>query len=65
MSDIIIHKSDTISDYDALLHVQAVIRDGRVSKNKTSYSYVTFFRDGIVVYADKKKSDIFTVRREE
>ena len=65
MSDIIIHKSDDISDYDALLHVQAVIRGGRVSKNETSYSYVTFFRDGIVVYADKKKSDIFTVRREE
>lgn len=65
MSDIIIHKSDDISDYDALLHVQTVIRDGRVSKNKTSYSYVTFFKDGIVVYADKKKSDIFTVMREE
>lgn len=65
MSDIIIHKSDDISDYDALSHVQTVIRGGRVSKNQTSYAYVTFFKDDIVVYADRKKSDIFTVMREK
>ena len=62
MADIIIHKkSDTMSDYDALLHVQTVIRDGRVSNNGKCYCYVTRFRDGVIVYADKKKADIFTV----
>ena len=63
MADIIIHKQDDISDYDALLHVQTVIRDGRISGNGTCYCYVTKFRDGFYVYADKKKADIFTVRR--
>lgn len=59
MSDILIHKSDEISDYDALLHIQEVIKDGRVSGE--SYCRVTTFVDGFIVYAEKKKSDIFTV----
>lgn len=63
MDKIIIHKSEDISDYDALLHVQTVIRDGRTSKGGTSYCLVTTFHDGFVVYADKKKADIFTVIR--
>lgn len=63
MADIIIHKQDDISDYDALLHVQTVIRDGRVSGNGTCYCYVTKFADGFIVYADKRKADIFRVRR--
>ena len=63
MSNIIIHKSDSISDYDALLHIQTVIHDGRVSRNGECYAYVTEFQDGIIVYADKKKSDIFTVTK--
>ena len=61
MADILIHKSDDISDYDALLHIQSVIRDGRISNNEKSYCYVTKFADGFIVYADKKKADIFTV----
>jgi hypothetical protein len=61
VTDIIIHKQEDISDYDALLHVQTVIRDGRISKDGKSYCYVTTFHDGFIVYADKKKSDIFTV----
>lgn len=61
MSNIIIHKSDTISDYDALLHIQSVIREGRISRNGECYAYVTEFYDGFIVYADKKKADIFTV----
>ncbi len=61
-SDIIIHKVDSISDYDALLYIQAVIRGGRISNNN-SYCSVTTFKDGVIVYADKKKSDIFTVTR--
>ncbi len=63
MSDILIHKSDHISDYDALLHIQTVIRQGRISRNGEQYAYVTEFNDGFIVYADKKKSDIFTVTK--
>lgn len=64
MGNIIIRTQDpAISDYEALLHVQAVIRDGRVSDNGKSYCFVTRFSDGIVVYADKKKADIFNVLR--
>lgn len=63
MSNIIIHKSDCISDYDALLHLQAVIRQGRLSKNGECYARVTEFPDGFIVYAEKKKSDIFTVTK--
>ena len=65
MADIIIHKAYGISDYDALLHVQTVIRGGRVSKTKNGacYSFVTTFLDGFIVYANKKKADIFTVTK--
>lgn len=63
MSNIIIHKSDCISDYDALLHIQAVIRNGRISRNGECYAFVSEFYDGFIVYADKKKSDIFTVTK--
>lgn len=61
-SNIIIHKADCISDYDALAYTQEVIRGGRISNNG-SYCSVTTFKDGVIVYADKKKSDIFTVTR--
>lgn len=63
MTNIIIHKSNAISDYDALLHIQAVIREGRISRNGECYAHVTEFKDGIIVYADKKKADIFTVTK--
>lgn len=61
-SNIIIHKADGISDYNALAYIQEVIRGGRISNNG-SYCSVTTFKDGVIVYADKKKSDIFTVTR--
>lgn len=61
-SNIIIHKDDCISDYNALEYIQEVIRSGRISNNG-SYCSVTTFKDGVIVYADKKKSDIFTVTR--
>lgn len=65
MADIIVHKQDDISDYDALLHVQTVIRGGRISGSGTCYCYVTKFQDGVIVYANKKKADIFTVAKME
>lgn len=61
-SNILIHKADGISDYNALAYIQEVIRGGRISNNG-SYCSVTAFKDGVIVYADKKKSDIFTVTR--
>lgn len=61
-NNIIIHKPDSISDYNALAYIQEVIRGGRISNNG-SYCSVTTFKDGVIVYADKKKSDIFTVTR--
>lgn len=61
-SNIIIHKDDCISDYNALAYIQEVIRSGRISNNG-SYCSVMTFKDGVIVYADKKKSDIFTVTR--
>lgn len=61
MTDILIHKADNISDRDALSHIQAVIREGRISDNGRCYCYVTTFSDGFIVYASKKKADIFTV----
>lgn len=64
-SNIIIHKDNNINDYEALTHVQAVIRGGRISDNGKCYCYVTEFKDGVIVYADKKKSDIFTVVRSD
>lgn len=64
-NNIIIHKDDRISDYDALLHIQTVIRGDRVSDNGKCYCHVTRFKDGIIVYADHKKSDIFTVVRSD
>lgn len=63
MANILIHKSDQISDYDALLYIQTVIRQGRLSRNGECYAYITEFEDGFIVYADKKKSDIFTVTK--
>lgn len=62
-NDILIHKSDAISDYDALLYIQSVIRNGRISNDGKCYCYVTEFKDGVIVYADKKKVDIFTVTK--
>lgn len=62
-STIIIHKDDSISDFMALEYVQYVICSGRISSNGKSYCYATQFVDDIIVYADKKKSDIFYVTK--
>ena len=48
-SNIIIHKADCISDYNALAYIQEVIRGGRISNNG-SYCSVTTFKDGVIVY---------------
>ena len=63
MADIIIHKSDLISEYEALKHALEVVRLGRISGENTCYSYITKFSDGFIVFANKKKADIFTVSK--
>lgn len=60
---IIIRKDDSISDFMALEYVQYVICNGRTSLNGKSYCCVTQIANDIIVYADKKKSDIFYVTK--
>lgn len=62
-STIIIHKDDSISDFMALEYVQYVICSGRISSNGKSYCHATQLANDIIVYADKKKSDIFYVTK--
>ena len=61
---IIINIEDGIPQTEALSYVWNVIRNGRISKNGESYCYVTTFQNGTVVIADKKKADIFNVRKD-
>ena len=61
---IIINIQDDTSIKDALLCIYEVIKLGRVSGNGKSYCYCSKFHDGTVVIADKKKADIFYVRKE-
>lgn len=63
-STIIIRKDDSISDFIALEYVQIVICNGRTSSNGKSYCYITKFANDVIVYADKKKSDIFYVTKQ-
>ncbi len=62
-STIIIHKDDSISDFMALEYVQYVICSGRISSNGKSYCHAAQLANDIIVYADKKKSDIFYVTK--
>ena len=61
---LIINIQDDTSPTDALLCIYEVIKLGRVSGNGKSYCYCSKFHDGTVVIADKKKADIFYVRKE-
>ena len=61
---LIINIQDDTSIKDALLCIYEVIKLGRVSGNGKSYCYCSKFNDGTVVIADKKKADIFYVRKE-
>ena len=63
-SKIIINIQDDISQMDALEYVKSVMSLGRVSGDGNSYCYCSKFYDGTLVLADKKKSDIFYIRKE-
>lgn len=64
MSRIIINIADDISQIEALEYVKAVMSLGRISNNEESYCFCSRFTDKTLVLADKKKADIFHVRRE-
>lgn len=64
MSRIIINIEDNIPQSQALQYVWNVISQGRISEEGKSYCFVTKFQDGTVVIADKKKADIFCVRKD-
>ena len=57
-------QDDNISHLDSLEYVKSVMLLGRISGDNESYCYCSKFTDGTVVLADKKKSDIFYIRRE-
>lgn len=67
MSRIIIDIKDGISPSTALLLVERVIREGRVSNYGKSYCYVTSFQVGedniIVAINPYRKSDCFVVHK--
>lgn len=65
MSRIIINIADDISQIEALEYVKAVMSLGRISKNEESYCFCSRFTDNTLVLADKKKADIFYVRKEK
>ena len=58
-------QDDDISQLDALEYIKAVMSLGRVSGDGESYCYCSKFTDGTVVLADKKKSDIFYIRKDK
>lgn len=63
MSKLIIDNQSDLPDDKALLYVQTVIREGRISDSGKCYCYATRFIDGIEVYAVRNKSsDRFIVR---
>ena len=60
---IIINIEDDIPQIEALEYVKAVMSLGRISKNEESYCFCSKFTDKTLVLADKKKADIFYVRK--
>lgn len=65
MANIIINKREGVTDEEALYYVSHVVRQGKISDNGNCYCYVTKFYDGVVVLAEKKKADVFTVYKED
>ncbi|MBQ2396760.1 MAG: hypothetical protein II304_07010 [Bacteroidales bacterium] len=68
MSRIIINYDDDIPDANAIHYVDAVISMGRCSGvNEESYCFVSKFRDGTMVIADRTKAgtDVFKMFKEK
>lgn len=65
MADILIHKPDDMPDINAMQYVYAVIKQGRISDYGNCYCYVSEFSDGTMVFASKRKADIFSIKRKD
>lgn len=62
MNKIIINNKTKLNDEEALKLVLLVIAEGRISGNGKCYCYATSFKNSkVVVYAEKRKNDIFTI----
>lgn len=61
MSKIIIHNNTNLEDNEAMLYVNCVINQGKLSKTKQGeqYSFITTFKNGIIVSSGRKK-DTYT-----
>lgn len=62
MSKLIIHNLTNLSDWDVLHYIIKVIQEGFVSetKNGKQYSFVTTFKNGYTVIANKNKQNTHT-----
>jgi hypothetical protein len=61
MSKIIV-TTDGVTDQEALYYALKVVNDGFVSNDNTQYCFLTTFKNGARVYADKTKSGTHTFR---
>ena len=57
-SKIIIHNHSDLSDYDVLLYVNTVIKQGKISKTNEGdqYCFVTTFKGGITVCSGRRNN---------
>jgi hypothetical protein len=59
---IIIKIKDAIDLSIAMKRVEYVIKEGRISNNDTSFTYLTVWEDNVSIYAKRNlKSDTFVV----
>lgn len=62
MTKINIINESRLNDEKALILVLSVIAGGRISGKGKSYCYATYFKNSkVIVYAEKKTNDIFTI----
>lgn len=67
-SKIIIQNNTDLTDYEALLYVIVVIKQGKLSKTSRGkqYSFATIFKDNIVVTSGRKNNTyVFMVEKRE
>ncbi len=62
MNKIIINNKTKLNDEEAVKLVLSVIAKGRISGDDKCYCYASLFRNSkVVVCAEKRKNDIFTI----
>ena len=62
MNKIIIENKSKLNDEEALVLVLSVIAKGRICGKGKCYSYASVFRNNkVLVCAEKRKNDIFTI----